>query len=84
MSPTRLRQAVGNWRHWWDLAEVAFAGWLLVVLFGGPVNVGRLTGLESMTPALQFVANWGFQAALASVFVGFALLHLRQESGSTD
>ncbi|WP_123534897.1 hypothetical protein [Halosimplex salinum] len=84
MRPTRLRRAVGSWRHWWDLAQVAFAGWLLVVLLGGPNAAGRLTGLRAITPALELVANWGFQAALASVFVGFALLHLRQESGRAD
>lgn|GEM_PF-4141029 len=84
MSPTRLRKAVGHWRHWWDLAEVAFAGWLLVVLLGGPDAVGRLIGLGAITPVLELAANWGFQAALAFLFVSFALLHLRQESDSTD
>jgi len=84
VSPTRLREAVGNWRRWWDLAAVAFASWLLVVLLGGPDAVGRLTGLDAIPPVLELAANWGLQTALASLFVGFALLHRRQERGSTD
>ncbi|QPV61307.1 hypothetical protein I7X12_11050 [Halosimplex litoreum] len=84
MRAARRFGRVLHWRRWWDLAQVSFAGWLLLVLLGGPDAVGRLTGVWAITPVLELVANWGFQAGLASLLVGFALLHLRQESDSTD
>ncbi|WP_459191260.1 hypothetical protein [Halosimplex sp. J119] len=82
MSAAPLRRAVGSWRRWWDLAHVTFAGWLIVVLLGGPDAVGRSTGLDAITPVLELVAKWGFQAALASGLVGFVLLHVADERES--
>ncbi|QLH76192.1 hypothetical protein HZS55_02220 [Halosimplex rubrum] len=75
----RLFGRVPHWRRWWDLAQVSFAGWLLLVLLGGPDAVVGLTGLGAVARPLELVASWGLQTALASGLVGFVLLHAADE-----